>query len=52
MMLENTAIRGDSHFKSSSNKIKVYEMGKTYRMQVLDTKFVKTISRKGKIKKW
>jgi hypothetical protein len=43
MMLEKTAIRGDSYFMSSSNKINVYEMGKTYRMQVLDTKFVKKL---------
>ena len=34
MMLEKTAIRRDSYFKSPSNKIKVYEMGKTYRTQV------------------
>jgi hypothetical protein len=33
---------------SPSNKIKVYEMCKTYRTQVLNTKVVKTISRKGK----
>jgi len=48
MMLEKTATRGDSYFKSPSNKMKVYEMGKTYRTQVLDTKVVKIISHKRK----
>jgi len=43
MMLEKTAIRGDSYFKSPSNKIKVYEMGKTYRTRVLGTKVVKLL---------
>ena len=40
MMLEKNAVRGDSYFKSPSNNIKVYEMGQTYRTQVLDTKVV------------
>jgi hypothetical protein len=44
MMQEKTAIRGDSYFKSPSNKIKAYEMGKTYKTQVLDTKVAKNIS--------
>jgi len=43
MMLEKTVIRGDSYFKSPSNKIKEYGMGKTYRTQVLDTKVVKLL---------
>jgi hypothetical protein len=50
MMLEKTAIRGDSYFKSPSNKMKVYDIGKTYWTQVLDTKVVKSISRKRKRK--
>lgn len=50
-MLDNSAKRGNSYFIYTLNRIKVYEIGKARRTQVLGTKVVQNISRKRKRKK-